>query len=112
MAFIWWNVRVFSSASVLVSVSAAYSSLGEATDAALEGDRSDSDVVCVVERWALLSARDVPRRDEANSVGMAIIRTARLCSLARGGQVLVSSASRGLTLDQFGDEISLKDRRV
>lgn len=48
-------------------------------------------------------------RDEANYVGLAIIRTARLRNIAHGGQVLVSSASRDLALDQVGDGLDLID---
>ncbi len=48
-------------------------------------------------------------RGDANEVGLAIIRTARLRDLGHGGQVLVSSASRDLTVDQLGDEISFVD---
>lgn len=48
-------------------------------------------------------------RDESNYVGLPIIRTARLRSLAAGGQVLVSSASRDLALDQLDPSITLRD---
>lgn len=48
-------------------------------------------------------------RNEANYVGMAIIRTARLRNIAHGGQVLVSSASRDLALDQVGEGLDLVD---
>lgn len=48
-------------------------------------------------------------RDGSNYVGLAIIRTARLRSIAVGEQVLVSSASRDLALDQLGDAVVLRD---
>lgn len=48
-------------------------------------------------------------RDGSNYVGLAIIRTARLRSIAAGEQVLVSSASRDLALDQLGDAVDLRD---
>jgi predicted ATPase/class 3 adenylate cyclase/DNA-binding CsgD family transcriptional regulator len=48
-------------------------------------------------------------RGESNYMGPAIVRAARLRNLAHGGQVLVSSGSRDLALDQLGDEISLID---
>jgi predicted ATPase/class 3 adenylate cyclase/DNA-binding CsgD family transcriptional regulator len=48
-------------------------------------------------------------RDGSNYVGLAIIRTARLRSIAVGQQVLVSSASRDLALDQLGDAVLLRD---
>ena len=48
-------------------------------------------------------------RDEANYVGQAIIRTARLRAIAHGGQVLVSQAVRDLVIDQLGDRVELVD---
>ncbi len=51
-------------------------------------------------------------RDEANYVGQAIIRTARLRAIAHGGQILVSQASRDLVIDQLGDRIELIDLGV
>ena len=46
-------------------------------------------------------------RDEANYVGQAIIRTARLRAIAHGEQILVSQGARDLAVDQFGDEIEM-----
>lgn len=51
-------------------------------------------------------------RDEANYVGQAIIRTARLRAIAHGGQVLASQAVRDLVIDQLGDRIELLDLGV
>lgn len=51
-------------------------------------------------------------RDEANYVGQAIIRTARLRAIAHGGQVLVSQAVRDLVVDQLGDRVELLDLGV
>ena len=48
-------------------------------------------------------------RNEANYVGQAIIRTARLRAIAHGGQVIVSQAARDLAIDQLGTEIELVD---
>ena len=48
-------------------------------------------------------------RNEANYVGQAIIRTARLRAIAHGGQVLASQAVRDLVIDQLGDRIELLD---
>ena len=48
-------------------------------------------------------------RNEANYVGQAIIRTARLRAIAHGGQVLVSQAARDLAVDQRGAELELLD---
>ena len=48
-------------------------------------------------------------RNEANYVGQAIIRTARLRAIAHGEQILVSQATRDLAVDQLGDAIELID---
>ncbi|MBK9972996.1 MAG: adenylate/guanylate cyclase domain-containing protein [Acidimicrobiaceae bacterium] len=95
------------------SIVAAFSRASDALSAALDAQRAlqrepwpASTPIAV--RMAIHTG-EARLRDEANYVGMAIIRTARLRSLALGGQVLVSSASRDLALDQLGDEISLKD---
>ena len=47
--------------------------------------------------------------DDGNYAGQAIIRAARLRSIAHGGQVLVSAAARDLTVDQLGDAVGLVD---
>jgi len=47
--------------------------------------------------------------DDGNYAGQAIIRAARLRSIAHGGQVLVSAAARDLTVDQLGDVVALAD---
>jgi len=64
-------------------------------------------------RMALHSGEARLRRDdqgvEANYVGEAIIRTARLRALAHGGQVLVSAATRDIAIDRLGDGVSLVD---
>ena len=51
-------------------------------------------------------------RNESNYVGLTIVRTARLRNLGHGGQVLISSASRDLALDQLGDGIEMVDQGV
>lgn len=48
-------------------------------------------------------------RDDDNYVGIAIIRTARLRAIAAGAQVLVSSASHDLAVDQLDPAIELVD---
>jgi class 3 adenylate cyclase len=48
-------------------------------------------------------------RDESNYVGLAIIRTARLRTLAHGGQILVSAASRAVAADQLQEGLTLHD---
>jgi len=47
--------------------------------------------------------------DDGNYAGQAIIRAARLRSIAYGGQVLLSAAARDLTVDQLGDAVGLID---
>jgi predicted ATPase/class 3 adenylate cyclase/DNA-binding CsgD family transcriptional regulator len=47
--------------------------------------------------------------DSDSYAGQAIIRTARLRSIAHGGQVLVSAPARDLTVDQLGDEVHFLD---
>jgi class 3 adenylate cyclase len=42
-------------------------------------------------------------------VGLAVHRAARVCAVAHGGQVLLSSATRELVADELGPEISLRD---
>lgn len=51
-------------------------------------------------------------RDASYYVGGAIVRTARLRSIAHGGQVLVTSATRDLAVDELGEEIGLLDLGV
>jgi predicted ATPase/class 3 adenylate cyclase/DNA-binding CsgD family transcriptional regulator len=46
-------------------------------------------------------------RDEGNYAGNAIIRTARLRAIAHGGQVVLSSATRDLVVDELADGASL-----
>jgi predicted ATPase/class 3 adenylate cyclase/DNA-binding CsgD family transcriptional regulator len=51
-------------------------------------------------------------RDERNYAGNAIIRTARLRAIAHGGQVVVSSATRDLAVDELAGDIALVDLGV
>lgn len=95
------------------SIVAAFSRASDAVSAALDAQRALQSepwptLTPIAVRMAIHTG-EARLRDEANYIGMAIIRTARLRSLARGGQVLVSAASRDLALDQLGDQISLKD---
>jgi predicted ATPase/class 3 adenylate cyclase/DNA-binding CsgD family transcriptional regulator len=95
------------------SIVAAFSRASDALSAALDAQRALQREpwpapTPIAVRMAIHTG-EARFRDEANYVGMAIIRTARLRSLARGGQVLVSSASRDLALDQLGDQIALRD---
>ena len=46
-------------------------------------------------------------RDEDNYYGPAIIRCARLRSVAHGGQILLSDVVRDLVVDGLPDDVSL-----
>jgi class 3 adenylate cyclase len=46
---------------------------------------------------------------EEGYLGLAVVRAARICAVARGGQVLVSEATRALVRDEIPDGISLED---
>ena len=59
-------------------------------------------------RMALHSG-EVELRDEANYLGSTINRCARLRSLARGGQVLLSAATFDLVTDRLPEGASIKD---
>ena len=96
------------------SVVAAFSRASDAVLAALDAQR-----FLTAEHWptpAPLRVRmaihtgEARLRDEGNYVGQAIIRTARLRAVAHGGQVLVSSATHDLAIDQLGTEVELVDR--
>jgi predicted ATPase/class 3 adenylate cyclase/DNA-binding CsgD family transcriptional regulator len=50
---------------------------------------------------------DATLRDEGNYMGATIIRTARLRAIAHGGQVVLSSVTRDLVVDQLGDDVEL-----
>jgi class 3 adenylate cyclase len=45
---------------------------------------------------------DATLRDQGNYMGATIIRTARLRAIAHGGQVVLSSVTRDLAIDQLG----------
>jgi predicted ATPase/class 3 adenylate cyclase/DNA-binding CsgD family transcriptional regulator len=51
-------------------------------------------------------------RDEGNYAGKAIIRTARLRAIAHGGQVVVSTATRDLAVDELAGDVELVDLGV
>ncbi len=95
------------------SVVAAFSRASDALGAALSAQRllhqEDWSTPEPVRVRMAVHTGEAQLRDDANYVGMAIIRTARLRNIAHGGQVLVSSASRDLALDQLGDQIALVD---
>ena len=61
---------------------------------------------CVRVRMAVHTG-DATLRDEGNYMGQTIIRTARLRAIAHGGQVVLSSVTRDLTIDQLGSDIEL-----
>jgi predicted ATPase/class 3 adenylate cyclase/DNA-binding CsgD family transcriptional regulator len=50
---------------------------------------------------------DTTMRDEGNYMGATIIRTARLRAIAHGGQVVLSSVTHDLAIDQLGNTIEL-----
>jgi predicted ATPase/class 3 adenylate cyclase/DNA-binding CsgD family transcriptional regulator len=84
-----------------------------ALEAALAAQRA-----LLAERWpegAVVSVRMAVHTGEAelaksgNYSGLAIIRAARLRGLAKGGQVLVSSATAALVSDSMPDSASLTD---
>ncbi len=50
---------------------------------------------------------DATLRDEGNYMGPTIIRTARLRAIAHGGQVVISTVTRDLAIDQLGADIEL-----
>jgi predicted ATPase/class 3 adenylate cyclase/DNA-binding CsgD family transcriptional regulator len=56
-----------------------------------------------------LHTGDARRRGESNYVGPAIVRTARLRAIAHGGQVIVSSATRDLVVDDLEERTGLVD---
>ncbi len=95
------------------SIVAAFSRASDAFGAALTAQR-----MLRAEPWPTptplrvrmaIHSGEAQLRDPANYIGMTIIRTARLRALASGGQVLVSSASRILALDQLDGTVSLRD---
>jgi predicted ATPase/class 3 adenylate cyclase/DNA-binding CsgD family transcriptional regulator len=50
---------------------------------------------------------DATLRDEGNYMGATIIRTARLRAIAHGGQVVLSSVTHDLAIDQLGNDVDL-----
>jgi predicted ATPase/class 3 adenylate cyclase/DNA-binding CsgD family transcriptional regulator len=51
-------------------------------------------------------------RDAGNYMGEAIIRAARLRSIAHGGQILVSAPAHAVAVDRLGDQIAFRDLGV
>lgn len=98
------------------SIVAAFSRASDALLAALEVQRA-----LVSEPWPTPSPLKVRiavhtgearLSDERSYAGSAIIRTARLRAIAHGGQVVISSASRDLVVDELADDVSLLDLGV
>jgi class 3 adenylate cyclase len=50
-----------------------------------------------------------PILGEEGYLGLAVVRAARICAVARGGQVLVSEATRALVRDDAPEGIELED---
>lgn len=97
------------------SVVAAFGRASEALLAATDAQRaiasepwSESLAGPIRVRMAIHTG-EAQMRNEANYVGQAIIRTARLRAIAHGGQVLVSQAARDLAVDQHGSDLQLLD---
>ena len=94
------------------STVSAFARASDAVNAALEAQRQ-----LTAEAWPTtrpLRVRMALHTGEAHPNdgrydGSAIIRTARLRALAHGGQVLISSATRDLAVDELGDDASLID---
>ena len=97
------------------SIVAAFGRASDAVLAAVDAQRALGD-----ETWPDGLARslrvrmaihtgEAQLRNEANYVGQAIIRTARLRAIAHGRQVLVSQAVRDLVVDHLGDRVELID---
>ena len=93
------------------SVVAAFSRASDAVLAALAAQ-----VALHAEPWPTIEpvrvrmaihTGDATLRDEGNYMGQTIIRTARLRSIAHGGQVLLSAVTRDLTVDQLGSDVEL-----
>jgi predicted ATPase/class 3 adenylate cyclase/DNA-binding CsgD family transcriptional regulator len=98
------------------SVVAAFALAANALAAALDAQRA-----LLAEDWppgAELQVRmalhtgDACLRDEGNYFGAAVNRCARLRALARGGEVLVSRATRDLVEDGLPEDVGLSDLGV
>lgn len=95
------------------SIVAAFTRPSDAVLAALEAQRRlaahDWPTAAALKVRMAVHTGEARLRDEGNYAGSAIIRTARLRAIGHGGQVLVSSATRDLVVDELGDEIHLVD---
>jgi hypothetical protein len=95
------------------SIVAAFSRASDAVAAAVDAQRA-----LLSETWPTQSPLRVRMaihtgetrlRDEGNYVGGTIVRTARLRAIAHGGQVLVSSATHDLVVDELPAPVELVD---
>ena len=95
------------------SIVAAFSRASDAVLAAVDAQRA-----LQAETWPTASPLKVRMaihtgetrlRDEGNYVGGSIVRTARLRAVAHGGQVLVSSATHDLVVDDLPAPVELLD---
>src|SRR5262249_5667868 len=95
------------------SVVAAFATASAALAAALDVQRAFADEVWPTEAGLrvriALHTGEAQLRDEGNYFGPAIIRCARLRSLAHGGQVVLSGASRDLVVDRLPTGAYLRD---
>lgn len=93
------------------SVVGAFTRPSDAVAAALEAQRvllSEDFAVPMRVRIAVHTGQ-AQLRDEGNYFGQAVIRCARLRSIAHGGQVLLSRATRDLVVDFLPEDITLED---
>jgi predicted ATPase/class 3 adenylate cyclase/DNA-binding CsgD family transcriptional regulator len=95
------------------SVVGAFSRASDALAAALQAQlelrsAARSDALDLRVRIALHTA-DAQLRDEGNYFGLALSRCARLRSIARGGQTLLSRTTRDLIVDRLPDDVDLID---
>jgi predicted ATPase/class 3 adenylate cyclase len=95
------------------SVVGAFARASDAVAAALDVQRAFNE-----EPWPgdhpvrvriALHTGEVQLRDDNNYYGPVIIRCARLRAAARGGQTLLSEATRDLVVDRLPDQVALRD---
>jgi predicted ATPase/class 3 adenylate cyclase/DNA-binding CsgD family transcriptional regulator len=95
------------------SVVAAFALASDALAAAVHVQRAFAEETWPTERAVrvrvALHSGEARLRDEDNYCGPAIIRCARLRSIAHGGQTLLSDAVRDLVVDGLAEDVSLRN---
>jgi predicted ATPase/class 3 adenylate cyclase/DNA-binding CsgD family transcriptional regulator len=93
------------------SVVGAFARPSDAVAAALEAQRAllAEDFVVPMRVRIAVHTGQAQLRDEGNYFGQAVNRCARLRSIAHGGQVLLSRATRDLVVDFLPEDITLED---